>query len=417
MKISLDKSAIKGTVSVPASKSYTIRGLMCAALADGESHLINPLLADDTEAAAEVLGKVGVRIIKEDNLWRIHGGKLHAPDSDLFCRDSAATFRFMTALCALIPGRCTLTAGSSLMKRPVRPLVNALQKLGVECSVNGEFPPVTMQGDSFQGGQTEIAGDISSQFISALLLIAPFEEKGMSIKLTSPLTSKPYVEMTLECLKQFGITVTETAAGFSAKKQSYHPARYVVEGDWSSASYLLALGATAGEINVTNLNPASLQGDRIILDFLKDMGAGITAEGNNITVKRAPLLRLRANLTDCIDLLPTLAVLAAIAGGTSEFTGISRARLKESNRVAAVKDGLERLGIEVIESADKMTVKGGEIREAEIDAWGDHRIAMAFSILGMVHGGVAINGAENVGKTFPRFWDILGSIGGKLTDE
>ncbi|MFC1961804.1 3-phosphoshikimate 1-carboxyvinyltransferase [Chloroflexota bacterium] len=415
MKISLEKSQIRGNISAPASKSDTIRGLMCAALATGESHLLNPLLADDTQAAAEVLGKIGVRINREGNIWRVNGGNFHAPETELFCRDSAATIRFMTALCALVPGRCQLTAGPSLAGRPVQPLAAALQKLGVSCSSNGDYPPVTVAGGRLKGGQTEIAGDISSQFISALLFIAPLAEKGISIRLTTPLASKPYVRMTIDCQNKFGVKIRETGESFAVSRQTYQPARFTVEEDWSSASYFLALGATAGEITITNLNPASRQGDRIMLDFLKEMGAGIKIGSDSVTVSQAPLHPLHANLTDCIDLLPTLAILAAAADGASELTGIRRARLKESNRVAAVKEGLQRLGIKVIEKEDRLVIYGGKIHPAQIDAWGDHRIAMAFAIPGIINGGVTITGAESVGKTFPQFWAILEGTGGKLT--
>jgi len=415
MRISLGKSEIRGKVTVPSSKSYTIRGLVCAALAKGESRLVNPLLADDTEAAAEVLGKIGTVITREERLWRVKGGSFHPPETELFCRDSAATLRFMTALCALVPGPCRLTAGPSLMKRPVQPLLDALQQLGVKCAGNGGLPPVTVEGGKLEGGETEIAGDVSSQFISALLFIAPLAEKGIDIILTTPPTSLPYLRMTIECLAKFGIEVAETPSGFSVKKQTYQPAAYEVEGDWSSASYLFALGAACGEVTVTNLNPASLQGDRAMLGFLKKMGAGVRVDNGSVTARRGKLRALKADVSDCIDLLPTVAVLAALAEGSSELTGISRARLKESDRVAAVKEGLERLGISVKEEADKLTIHGGKPGPGEIDSWNDHRIAMAFSILGMAGGGITIKNVECVGKTFPEFWAILEDMGGRLT--
>jgi 3-phosphoshikimate 1-carboxyvinyltransferase len=236
----------------------------------------------------------------------------------------------------------------------------------------------------------------------------------MKIRLTTPLTSKPYVMMTLECLERFGIKVTQKADGFEIARQTYKPTRYKVEGDWSSASYLLAIGATSGEMEVGNLNPDSLQGDKVMLDFLRDMGAMVEVKDSSIKVKKAGLKAIRADLSDCTDLLPTMAALAAAAEGVSEFTGIARARLKESNRVAAVKEGLERMGIKVSEERDKLIISGGRPRSAEIDSWNDHRIAMAFSIIGTAAGGIRIAGAECIGKTFPAFWDILKSIGGEL---
>ena len=434
MKVTVNKSEIKGKVRVPPSKSQTIRGLMCAALARGESEIIDPLISDDTSAAVDVLRKVGVRIQQEKGLWRVTGGTLWAPDTDLFCGESATTLRFMTAICSLIPGKCRLVGGPSLSKRPVKSLVEALKKLKVKCSMEGKTtPPVTVEGGILKGGITELPGNISSQFISALLLIAPLAEKEVNIRLTTELTSRPYVLMTLRCMKKFGINVHTDFDKFVVPKQRYQPARFEVEGDWTSASYFLALGAVSGGIEVENLSTASLQGDRVILDFLRNMGAKVRISGNSVTVSQAKLKAIQADFTDCIDLLPTMAVLAALADGVSEFTGIERARIKESNRVAAMREGLERVGVTVTEEQNRLTITGlatkkpakdGESSEEDkagekgqapgaaeapknvvIDSKGDHRIAMAFGVLGTAIGGITINEAECVTKTFPQFWD------------
>ncbi|MFQ6122415.1 MAG: 3-phosphoshikimate 1-carboxyvinyltransferase [Dehalococcoidales bacterium] len=416
MEVSVSKSEVKGKVNAPSSKSYTIRGLMCAALAKGESEIIHPLSSDDTEAASNVLSKVGVRIGQEADLWRVARGDFHEPDTDLFCGESAATLRFMTAICSLVPGECRLVVGPSLGKRPVKPLVQALRQLGVDCSSQGEVAPVIVKGGRLKGGVTELPGNISSQFVSALLLIAPFAEEGVVIRLTTPLESKPYVVMTLECLKKFGIDIVFSKAldEFEIAKQTYKPAKYGVEGDWSSASYFLALGAVSGEVEVRNLNPDSLQGDKMMLNFLQDMGALVKVNQNSVVVRKSRLSAISADLTDCIDLLPTMAVLAAVADGVSEFVGIERARLKESNRVAAVREGLERMGVKVTEERNRLTIYGSKPRGSVIDSKSDHRIAMAFSILGSLIGEMTIKEAECVNKTFPEFWDILKSIGVKV---
>ncbi|MFC1861671.1 3-phosphoshikimate 1-carboxyvinyltransferase [Chloroflexota bacterium] len=416
MKASVSKSKIKGKVTAPPSKSYTIRGLMCAALARGESEIVNPLSSDDTEASIGVLEKIGVRILQDENFWQVTGGDFREPNTDLFCRESAATLRFMTAICSLIPGRCRLTSSPSLSQRPIKPLIQALRQLGVDCLYRDEESSVVVNGGRFRGGVVELPGNISSQFVSALLFISPFANESTKIRLTTPLESRPFAMMTLECLKKFGVKVnfSQDLKEFETLRQTYKPAKYIVEGDWSSASYLLALGALSGEVEVENLNPESLQGDKVILDFLKDMGALVTIGRNAITVKRSSLKSIRANLVDCIDLLPTVAVLAAAADGASEFTGIERARLKESNRVASVKKGLEQVGIQVKEEKNRLTIIGSPARGAVIDSKGDHRIAMAFSLLGSVAGGIVINGAECVSKTYPEFWDTIKSIGGEV---
>jgi len=416
MRASIYKGELRGRVRAPSSKSYTIRGLMCAALAKGKSEIIHPLTSDDTEAALNVLSQVGIRVHLKGYLWQVSGGDFCEPDTDLFCGESAATLRFMTAICSLIPGKCRLTVAPSLARRPVKPLVQALRQLGVDCLYRGEEASVVVNGGRLRGGVIELPGDISSQFVSALLFISPFAEEGVTIRLTTLLESKPFVLMTLNCLRRFGIEVkaSEDLREFEIFKQTYRPAKYWVEGDWSSASYLLALGAVCGEVEVKNLNPESLQGDKMILDFLRDMGARVKVNKNSVTVRKSRLSAIRADLSNCIDLLPTMAVLAAVADGVSEFVGIERARIKESNRVSALREGLERMGIKVGEEGDKLTVTGSIPKGSVVDSKGDHRIVMAFSVLGSVVGETIIDGAECVSKTFPQFWDELKSIGGKV---
>ena len=417
MRALISKSHIYGTLKAPSSKSYTLRGLICAALAEGTSEILDPLQADDTEAAREVLGKIGVRIESREDSWLVSGGHFKRPDSDLYCRESAGTLRFMTAVCSLVSGTCRLIAGPSLAKRPIGPLIEALKQVGVSCGSDSGFAPVTVEGGSLKGGVAELPGDISSQFVSALLFIAPLATHEITIKLSSPPESKPYVMMTLDCMHSFGVKVRPSPGlrSFKVARQSYKPALYSVEGDWSSASYLLALGAAAGEAQVDNLNIHSHQADRAIVELLKRMGANIHTGHDAVRVKKSPLKPLRADLSDCIDLLPTVAVLAAAAGGISELNGIGRARLKESDRVAAVREGLERMGIHVNEGKDRLFIMGGRPRGAAVDSKGDHRIAMAFSILGILAGDTIIEGAECVSKTYPEFWDILESMGGEVT--
>lgn len=416
MKALISKSEVSGRLSAPSSKSYTIRGLMCAALSKGKSELICPLASDDTRVALEVLSRVGASVRQEKNLWEVKGGSFHQPDGELFCGESAATLRFMIAICSLVPGRCRLLAGPSLSRRPVRPLIEALKKLGVNCSSQAETAPVAVEGGGLEGGVTELPGNISSQFISALLLVSPLARKGVKIRLSTPLESKPYILMTLDCLKKFGINVeySPDLRGFKVAKQNYKPTSYKVEGDWSSASYFLTLGAMAGEVMVDNLNPESLQGDRVLLSLLEDAGALVEKNQDSVKVAKLKLAAIRADLSDCIDLLPALAVLAAVARGVSEFSGIERARLKESNRVSALKDGLERMGIKVTEARDRLTISGGKPKGGFINSRGDHRVAMAFSILGLVAGDTIISDAECVSKTYPSFWSELKSIGGEV---
>jgi 3-phosphoshikimate 1-carboxyvinyltransferase len=419
MRVTIHKSEVKGKINIPSSKSMTIRALMCGALSQGTSQVLHPLVSDDTNAAANVLGQIGVVIKKEPDLWRVPGGKLQASPRNLFCGESAATLRFMTAICSLIPGRHRLIGGPSLSQRPVRPLVEALQKLGIKAATEGkDTPPVTVEGGPITGDGTELPGDISSQFISALLLLAPFAPRGLTILLTTPLTSKSYVEMTISCLREFGVHVDASPDKFFVRRQIYRSARLEIEGDWSSASYFLALGAACGEVAISNLRADSLQGDRVILDFLRKMGANVwVAKDASVNIFQSELRAIPAYLAESIDLLPTLAVLAALARGKSEFSGIASARRKESDRVAALKNNLQKMGVEVAETEDTLAITGPVETPREtvaIDSYGDHRIAMAFGILGAATGGVTIQGSENVAKTYPAFWDMLRRFGVRM---
>ena len=387
---------------------------MCAALANGQSEIERPLYADDTEAGRDVLQKIGAGIVEKGGSWVVNGGHFRQPDSELYCRDSAGTLRFMTAICSLVPGACHLTAGLSLSRRPILPLVASLRKLGVNCYSEGTRALVTVEGGRLEGGETDLPGDVSSQLVSAILFIAPLAEKGINLELTPPVESKPYISMTIDCMKQFGVRVEHSPdfINYRVKPQAYKPARYRAEGDWSSASYLLALGAVAGEVDVSNLSRSSRQADRRVWILLNQMGADIHAAHDSVRARKSALKAIKADLSDCIDLLPTMAALAAAANGVSELTGISRARLKESDRVAAVKEGLKRMGIPVREERDTMFITGGAPQGAVVDSMGDHRIAMAFSILGVLAGDTVIEDAGCVSKTYPEFWNVLKGLGG-----
>jgi 3-phosphoshikimate 1-carboxyvinyltransferase len=419
MRVTIHKSEVKGKINIPSSKSMTIRAMMCGALSQGTSEILHPLMSEDTNAAVNVLGQVGVTIQKEPDLWRVPGGKLQASPRNLFCGESAATLRFMTAICSLIPGRHRLTGGPSLSRRPVKALVDALQSLGIKAATEGkDTPPVTVEGSPITGDSTELRGDISSQFISALLLLAPFAPHGLTIGLTTPLTSKSYVEMTISCLREFGIHVDTSPDKFLVRRQIYRPTRIEVEGDWSSASYFLALGAACGEVAINNLRADSLQGDRVIVDYLRKMGINVwVAKDASVNVFRSELKAIPAYLADSIDLLPTLAVLAALAGGKSVLSGIASARRKESDRVTALKNNLQKMGADVTETEDTLAITGPVETPREtvvIDSYGDHRIAMAFGILGAATGGVTIQGSESVAKTYPAFWDMLKRLGVRM---
>ena len=400
---------------MPPSKSQTIRALFCAALAEGTSTIHNPLVSDDTLAALRVLRQLGADISIEGNIWRVRGGNLQASGQELHCGESATTMRFLISVCTCLPGRHVITGGPSLLQRPVSALVRALQQADIKITtMHDNSPPVIIEGDTFRTVEVSLPGDISSQYISGLMLAAPLTENGLILRLTTPPVSKPYLEMTIDMLRRFGVTVDALPQKFVIPHQIYHPAEVAIESDWSSASYFVALGAVSSQgITITSINPESLQADRAVLDIVRQMGASVAVDDNAVTVSRAYLKPIRVNLTNCIDLLPTAGVLSALADGASELNGIAAGRLKESNRVAAVREGLERLGVSVTEETDKLIIRGplSAGQRVSINSYDDHRIAMAFAVPGAVRGDVIIERGECVSKTFPDFWPALQNTG------
>jgi 3-phosphoshikimate 1-carboxyvinyltransferase len=417
VEITIEKSEIEGKVKAPPSKSYTHRALICSTLAKGKSKIIHPSDCDDTRATFEALKRLGIEIKEKKNCWEIIGGNLKESNKEIFCKDSGTTLRFIVAMCSLLSGESKITGSSTLLKRPIQPLLKALSMLGVNCSTNNGF--ISVKGP-LKGGKAMLPGNISSQFTSALLLVSPLAENCVEIQLTSKLESKPYVLMTMETQRKFGVKVnaSKNLRKFFVEKQNYKPRNYKIEGDWSAASFLLAAGALAGKIEVSNLNLKSLQADKKILDILKKMGAKVRIK-ENVIVEKSELDAININLTDCPDLFPIVSVLSAAAKGRSEISGIDRLKFKESDRVLAMKEGLERMGVKVRIKENKISIEGSKkIKGARIDSKNDHRVAMAFGILGLISGKkTTIENAECVSKSFPNFWGTLRKIGGVINEQ
>jgi len=417
MRARISRSTVHGAVRVPGSKSYTIRAAVCSAMADGESFIDGALESDDSSAVFECLRLLGADVRKVDDGVLVRGGLLCATETPLWCRESGATFRFLAALAATIPGTTTLHCAPSLARRPVRPLLDALQQVGAECAFDASAGTLVVRGNRRRFGHVEMRGDISSQFLSALLLSGARYGTGLRVELSSPVVSERYVVMTGDCLRCFGSEVHVSGDGriYEVSGGGLTPTRYVVEGDWSGAAAVLALGALAGEVVVSELHPASLQADVAMLDLLQRVGACVETHEGSVLVSRAPLDPCTFHIADAIDLLPVASALGAAAGGVTTLTGIARARDKESDRVAAMSDGLARLGIRVDVEDDRMSVHGGTAHGGVVTSAGDHRIAMAFGILGAVVDDVAVEGAECVSKTYPGFWDMLVNLGVEVT--
>jgi 3-phosphoshikimate 1-carboxyvinyltransferase len=412
-------SGIKATIQAPPSKSFTHRALVIGALAEGDSLIIDYLRAGDTLSTMNALRAFGVRMesLKKNELL-IHGtkGVLKTPVHPIDCENSGTTIRFMSSFAAL-DGEVILTGDTSLLKRPMQPLLDVLNQLGVKAySIDGNgTPPVAIKGEGMRGGYAHIRGDISSQFISSVLLIAPYAENDVELEITSPLKSRPYVDITLDVMRSFGARVeNEEYQRFLVKHdRRYSGRKYVIEGDYSSGAYFLALAALTGsQIGIKGLNKESPQGDRKILDILVDMGAEVKVAKGLLFAKGETLESIDVDLGDTPDLLPTVAALMCKAEGRSRIRNVEHARFKESDRLSSCAREFSKFGVEIKELEDGLSIDGKKtLKGSVVDSGGDHRMAMALTIMGLAaEGETTILNTECAEISYPGFYDIISDL-------
>lgn len=403
-------SRVEGRVVAPVSKSYAQRALAVALLAGGVSRLTNMGSCSDIDAAVETVCKLGAGIIFGEGAWEVTGGGIHVRDTVLDIGESGLATRLFTPVAALSDKRITITGHGSILDRPVGMMEEPLRKLGVSVSSVGGRLPLTVQGP-LEGGEIRIEGSGGSQFLTGLLVALPMAANDSVIRVEN-LKSRPYVDMTLEIAARFGVEITHRnyAEFFIRGRQQYIPAVYNVEGDWSGASLLLVTGAVAGKVTVDNLNPCSLQADRAIMEALRHAGAMLSVYDNGITVGKGHLSGFVFDATDCPDLFPALAVLAANCEGESVLIGTNRLTHKESDRTKALAEICEKTGIGTDLSVDNvMKIRGGDIRGGvALDSFNDHRIAMAAACMALTADeSITVTRAEAVAKSYPGFWDDL----------
>ena len=411
---------VQAVLTLPGSKSYTHRALIAAALAEGESVLDNALKAEDTELTAGALAQMGAGVDWQGAVVRVRGtgGRLAPVANPVQLGNSGTSMRFLTALAALGQGPYRLTGSTRLCQRPMGELLEALGKLGIEAvSERGDgCPPILVRGKGgLAGGRTELSGAVSSQYLSALLLIGPLADADVEITVIGDLVSRPYVDMTLKVMADFGVSFYREGYRYFRLPggQHYQARDYEVEADASSASYFWAAAAvTGGRVTVANLREDSCQGDVGFFQVLEEMGCRVLAGPEGLTVEGGPLRAVSADMAAMPDLVPTLAVLAAFAQGETVITGVSHLRHKESDRLAAVTAELRKLGIDARETADGLIIPGGRPHGAAIDTYQDHRIAMSFAVAGLKTPGLTINDPDCVAKSFPEFWEFWEKLGG-----
>ncbi len=401
-------------VTIPGSKSYTHRALIVAALAGGESVLINALRCEDTEYTARGLEELGVLVQEEEDSFRVQGtgGLLNGKGGKIYVGNSGTSMRFLSALAALKTGRTVLDGNERMKKRPMAGLLAGLAALGVHAySQEGNgYPPVVVESQGLAGGVARIDGSESSQFLSSLLMIAPYAEKDVGIEVTGSLASKPYVDITRQVMQAFGVEVQSQRDRFFSVRagQRYLPRKYRVEGDASNASYFFAAAAiTRGKVRVENFRPDSAQGDAGFLEILEKMGCEVLRGNDWAEVRGKDLRGMDIDMNTMPDLVPTLAITAIYAPSKTTIRNVGHLRLKESDRIGDLAGELLKMGVRVKEGKDWLEIEGGNAHGGDIDPHNDHRLAMSFAIAGLRVPGVKVHEERCVDKSFPGFWETL----------
>jgi 3-phosphoshikimate 1-carboxyvinyltransferase len=409
----------RARVRPPGSKSLTNRALPCAALARGTSLLRGALESDDTHVMIEALTQLGVKIACDPAAKTIKvvgcGGPVPARHAELFVGNSGTSIRFLTAMLAAGQGTYRLDGTPRMRERPIGDLIEALGQLGakVECELNNGCPPVVVHAAGLSGGRATIRGDVSSQFLSGLLMAAPYARGTVELALAGELVSQPYVEMTLAVMAAFGVEVA--ADGFSElsilPSRGYLGCDYSIEPDASAASYFFAAAAiTGGEITVDGLTESSLQGDVDFVDVLRRMGCEVDYGANSIRVFGGKLKGVEVDMNEISDTVQTLGAVALFADGPTTITNVGHIRHKETDRIAALATELRKLGATVEERSDGLRITPGALHGAEIDTYDDHRMAMSLALAGLRVPGVVIKDPACVNKTYPEFFQDLASI-------
>lgn len=413
----MDKSVsggrLKGVVAPPCSKSYAQRALAVALLAKGRSVLRNMDFCKDTLSALDCIQMLGAKVERtDDNTIVVDGGL--APQSDSLCvGESGLSARLFTPIASLCREPIVINGEGTLLYRPMDMMIHPLRRLGVDVRDGGGRLPIEVCGP-MQGGEIDVDGSVSSQFVTGLLLSLPLADNDTVINVAGAV-SKPYLDMTIDIAARFGVAIehNDYEQFYIAGGQSYTPTDYAVEGDWSAAAMLLVAGAVAGEVTVKNLSMLSKQADVAVCDALVRAGAELTTEGNTVTAAHRELRGFEFDATNCPDLFPALATLAAAAEGESRIVGTRRLEHKESNRAEAIRKEFGKIGIEVdLSEPNVMKITGGKIiGGVEVESYGDHRMAMTLAVAALLSDReITIKGAECVSKSYPDFFETLSML-------
>ncbi len=419
MKCKIEKARLSGKISCPPNKSYTHRAIFLSTLAKGHSRISNVLLSRDTIATLSACKSFGAKIKTDgSNLSVESAGEINLQTSHIDASNSGTTIRIAAAISSLSENKITLDGDASLRKRPMQPLLDALQSLGARCTSTDGKPPITVQG-KIRGGLVTISGSISSQFISALMIAAPKTENGITLNIEGELVSKPYLDATIAAMKKFGVLV-ETVSQFKKYKiprKDYTATNFVIPSDFSSMALLLSAAVLLGDDFVIDSSLGDLpQGDMEIISHLEKLGVSVSIKNGYISVSSPQLLEGgRFDLSNTPDLLPAMAILALKTRKPIDIYNVKHARFKETDRIAILASQLAKLGVLVQEKEDGLILQAPQNpKGAELDSSDDHRLFMAFCIAGMFVGNCTVTDPESVDVSYPTFIDDMNKVGAKI---
>jgi 3-phosphoshikimate 1-carboxyvinyltransferase len=400
-------------IRVPGSKSLTNRALIVAALAEGDSQLIGALDSDDTRVMVDGLRQLGLTVECDWSVGAIRiqgcGGAIPSRTADLFLANSGTSLRFLTAMIATGQGTFRLDGSPRMRQRPVADLLSALNRLGAvaRSDLGTGCPPITIEADGLDGGYVDVRGDVSSQFLSGLLMALPYAREPTTVEVQGPLVSQPYIAMTLAVMESFGVRISNHKyRRFNIKPARYRGRSHVIEPDASAASYFFAAAAvTGGTITVEGLGTRSVQGDMAFVEVLEHMGCAVTRSDDATTVTGGPLRGVDVDMNAISDTVMTLAAVALFAEGVTRIRNVAHIRHKETDRLAALATELRKLGATVDEHPDGLVIiPSSAMRPARIATYDDHRMAMSFAIVGLRAEDITIEDPGCVAKTYPGFW-------------
>ena len=410
---------LSATVRPPGSRSHTNRALVVAALASGPSTLTGILKSEDTQVMLDAWRALGVMVTGGEVPTTVSidgcGGLIPAQNGEIWVAASGTTMRFLTGVLTTARGRFVLDGVPRMRQRPIADMLAALSDLGAQISTENDdgCPPVIVEADGLPGGQCQLPGNLSSQYLSGLLLAAPLAKEDVTIEITDALVSRPFVEMTIKTLADFGVSAERDGwERFDVRgNQRWDGRRYTIEPDAIAATYFWGAAAVAGgSVRVEGIDENTTQGDAGFVDVLAQMGCKVERGDGYTKVDGAPLRGVDVDMGSMPDAAMTLATVAAFAKGPTRVRGVANMRIKETDRIAAIVAEMTKLGINAIATDDGFEIQPGEIRPAEIDTYGDHRMAMSFALIGLAVPGVVINDPDCVTKTFPNFFEILEAV-------